>query len=188
MTWVCRRIADWCRQNDSVTEEDYPIVVYGLEVMLNNSVKMLGILLIGLLLGHIREVILSMAVFCSMRYWAGGYHSDTHIGCFSIMLIPCLGPSFLTGFKGQWVLLCWGGMILYSLYEIVRHAPRNSKVNPIRDLSILRRNRICAIVECVILIGIAVTCRGTAIPWLIIVPLFVEAVTISRIFYRIEAE
>lgn len=82
MSLLCSGIADWCRKNGVVSEEEYPIVLYGIQVLLNTSLKVLGILLIGAILHRLAAVCISMAVFCSMRYWTGGWHSKSHLGCF----------------------------------------------------------------------------------------------------------
>lgn len=50
MSLLCRGIAGWCRKHGVVSEEEYPIVLYGIQVLLNTSLKILGILLIGVML------------------------------------------------------------------------------------------------------------------------------------------
>ena len=52
MNLLCRGIADWCKKNGAILEEDYPIVLYGIQVVLNTSLKLLGIFLIGALLQY----------------------------------------------------------------------------------------------------------------------------------------
>lgn len=176
---MSRIIADWCKRNNCVSEGEYAIVLYGLEVMFNTSLKLMGIVLAGIMLGMFREVLLSMIVFCSMRYWAGGWHSDTHIGCFSTMLAFCVSPGLLKNVETVWIIPLWIMMIVYSVYKIFRYAPQNSKVNPITDERILKRKRIGSIIECMLLVLIVCVCPQTAIRWLIIMPLFYEAVTLS---------
>lgn len=176
---MSRIIADWCKRNHCVSEGEYAIVLYGLEVMFNTSLKLAGIILTGIVLGVFWEVLLSMAVFCSMRYWAGGWHSETHMGCFSAMLAFCVSPAFLQNIEAVWVMPLWIGMILYSIYKILRYAPQNSKINPITDESILRKKRIGAIIECMLLAVVICVCPVTAIRWLLVMPLFFEAVTLS---------
>lgn len=179
-----RMIANWCQRNGCVSEEEYPIVLYGLQIMFNTSQKIMGILLISMVLGILWEVLLSMVIFCSMRYWAGGWHSSTHIGCFSTMLFICVCPAFLKSIEGNWAILVWVCMVLYSLYNILRYAPRNSKVNPITDEWILKRKRIGAIVECIMLVIAICACQSTELRWLMIVPLFAETVTLSPVIEK----
>ncbi len=179
MNALCNGIANWCKKNGAVSEEDYPIVLYGIQVSLNSSLKLSGILLIGILLHHFWTVLISMTIFCSMRFWTGGWHSKSHLGCFSAMMIPCLAPSLIMGFDGEWAVWISGGMVIYSIYKILRYAPCNSKVNPIEDPKCLRRKRIGSIVEMAgVFIG-ALVCPDMEMRWLIILPVFINAVMLT---------
>lgn len=71
MDLLCKGIAGWRKKNGAILEEDYPIVLYGIQVILNTSLKIVGIFLVGALLHRLPGVLLSMAVFCSMPYWWG---------------------------------------------------------------------------------------------------------------------
>lgn len=181
MNLLCNGIAKWCKKNSVVSEEDYPIVLYGIQVLLNTSLKVLGILLVGALLHRLVAVAISMAVFCSMRYWTGGWHSKSHLGCFCTMLIPCVCPSLLMGMDGEWVPWVIGGMMVYSIYRVLRYAPCNSEVNPIMDSEILASKRLGGIFELVgILAGISM-CFDMERQWLIVFPLFVNAVLLKKV-------
>ena len=180
MNLLCRGIADWCKKNGAILEEDYPIVLYGIQVVLNTSLKLLGIFLIGALLHRLPAVLLSTAVFCSMRYWTGGWHSESHMGCFSVMLIPCVGSPLLAGINGEWVPWVLGIMAVYSVYKVWRNAPCNSKVNPIEDQKVLKLKRIGSIAEVVIIVGgVILTGLSMEIQWLMGFSLFVDAILIS---------
>lgn len=167
--------------NQGMEEEQYNIVVYGISLLLNSSVKIAAILLISALLGWLRETLIVLLVFCSMRYWAGGYHCKTDWGCFLAMSGTCLLPNLMmhiTG-KASGLIAVWMCMLLFSVYEVIRYAPRNSRVNPIEDTNILRRKRMGSILECVVIAAVVFYCRYNNICWLIVGPLFIEAITIS---------
>lgn len=180
MTFLCDYIASWCKKNGSIPEEDYPIVLYGIQVLLNTSLKILGILLIGVLLHRLAAVCVSTTVFCSMRYWTGGWHSKSHIGYFSTMLIPCVCPSLLAGFTGKWVFWVLGGMLLYSIYMVLRYAPCNSEVNPITDPGILAGKRRGGIIELAALMAGLLWCFDREVQWLVALPLFVNAALLRK--------
>lgn len=167
-------VARWCKKHTLISEHEYPILIYGLQVICNTSLKISAILLIGICTGHVCEVMISMAIFCSMRYWTGGYHCKTHIGCFAVMLVMCLLPAFLMKVQSDWIMLVWCMMGAGTFYMILRYAPVNSKVNPINSLKKLRQNRIMSIVECVMLLGMAYMLRNSGVAWLIIFPLWVD--------------
>ena len=176
MNLLCTGIANWCKKNGDVSEEDYPIILYGIQLCLNTSLKVLGILLIGALLHHFATVLISMAVFCSMRYWTGGWHSKSHLGCFCAMLVPCICPVLLLELDWGWMPWALGCMLIYSVYKILRYAPCNSKVNPIENPQILKRKRIGSIIETVGIVMVVLICSGIELQWLIILPLYIDAV------------
>lgn len=176
---LCSGIANWCKKNGALSEEDYPVVLYGIQLFFNTSLKVLGILLIGAMLHCLAAVLLSIAVFCSMRYWTGGWHSKSHLGCFFSMLTVCVCPSLLTKLDGKWISWAMLCMFIYSVYAIARYAPCNSDINPIDDFDILKVKRIGSIVE---LVGISITLifwGSTEFKMLILIPLFADAVLLQ---------
>ena len=182
MRSLSAQIADWCGKYEAVPEQEYPVFVYGLQVILNGTVKIAGILLLGILFGHGWETVICLLVFCSMRYRTGGYHSNTHIGCFSAMLLPCFLPPFFMEVTGSWVpfLLVLAGVTAFL--TIVLYAPVNSKVNPITSKELLRKNRIISITECALLLAAALFIRNTAAAWLIVMPLWIDGMLLLPLF------
>lgn len=179
MNLLCTGIANWCKKNGAVSEEDYPIILYGIQLCLNTSLKMLGILLIGALIHHFMDVLLSMAVFCSMRYWTGGWHSKSHLGCFSTMLLPCVCPAVLMELDGGWMPWALGCMLIYSVYNVLKYAPCNSKVNPIEDPQILKRKRVGSIIETAAIVMVVLIYPNVEIQGLIILPLCIDAAMLT---------
>lgn len=179
MNLLCSGIANWCKENGAVSDEDYPVVLYGIQVILNTSLKILGIFLIGALLHRIAAVFLSTAVFCSMRYWTGGWHSKSHMGCFCTMLVPCVCPSLLMGISGEWLPWVLGCILVYSIYKVLRYAPCNSEVNPIEDVRILKGKRIGGIVEVFALSILIIFYLNQEFKLLVLFPLCVCAVLLK---------
>ena len=179
MKLISSKIAAWCQKQCLLSEEQVHIVEYGIEVMLNTSLKVIGILVISTILGCFKEVVIAMFVFGSIRNFAGGYHSSTHLGCFSAMLLTCLSPLPFLGVElavAKWI---WGAISVYSMYEIIRYAPRNSKVNPIHDRRILKRKRVGSLVVIGLYVLFLVFCPSSKWGWWVAMPMFIEAVTIS---------
>ena len=154
-------------------------------MLFNILIKFSGLLLIGAAIGHFGDVLICMLTFCSMRYMAGGYHARTHIGCFLVMMVPCLFPVVLKEAGISCIPLIWIGMLIYSGYEILRYAPRNSIVNPITDHRILKRKRIGSIAGYIVVTAAVCACQDNYLRWLLIIPLFFEAITISPLLYGI---
>lgn len=184
MKQISKKIAAWCIQNHPMDDAESHIVAYGIELMLNTSLKVIAIFVIGAAMGYLREVAVAMAVFGGVRYFAGGYHCRTDLGCFSVMLFVCLCPIPFMRMDVDIARWIWGVIVIYSLYEIIRYAPRNSKVNPIYDSLILRKKRVGSIITSVVAVLLIAVYPNDNVRWLVAMPVFVEAVTLSPMFYR----
>lgn len=183
MKRISTAISGWCRRNCQLEEAEFHIVEYGIQLLLNTSVKVIIILLTGMVLGYFREVLIAMSVFSAIRYFAGGYHSRTDLGCLGIMLFICLCPIPLFRLSISVSIMIWGLIIVYSAYGIIRYAPRNSTVNPVRDPKIMAKKRKGSIIACAIAVLLIVFSPVNDLRWLVAMPLFIEAITISPIFY-----
>lgn len=73
-------------QNSDLTEIEVLKVQFGLECLLNDFSKVIIFLIISLIFGYACNFLLLMSTFFIMRYFAGGYHSDTYIKCFILSL------------------------------------------------------------------------------------------------------
>ncbi|MBR1931140.1 MAG: accessory gene regulator B family protein [Lachnospiraceae bacterium] len=166
-----------------MSDADCHIVAYGIESMLNSSLKILIILCVGALIGYFREVVIAMFVFGGIRKFAGGYHSSSHLGCLSVMLFICLCPIPLFGVEVRVAGWVWLAIAVYALYEVIRYAPRNSRVNPIYDQGILRRKRVGSLIVTGLAVVFLALYPGNELRWLVAMPLFIEALTISPLFY-----
>lgn len=183
MKVISRKLALWCLCNDGIDESQYPIVIYGIELFLNTTLKVMGILATGVVLGMFAEVLLAMVAFCGMRHWTGGYHCKTHIGCFSVMALVCLGTALVSKINFEGAVIVQFLMICHSVWMIYRYAPRNSEKNPITDEKILRRKRKGSFLWLVCNVIIINFCKINT-RWLIILPVFVETMLLSLMFYK----
>ena len=183
MNAISRKLGLWCLRNEGIAESQYPIVIYGIELFLNTTLKVVGILAAGAILGMFAEVLLAMTVFCGMRYWTGGYHCKTHIGCFSVMALVCLGAALVSKINFEGAVIVQFLMICHSAWMIFRYAPRNSEKNPITDEKILRRKRKGSFIWLACNVIIMSFCKAD-IRWLIILPVFAETMLLSSMSYK----
>lgn len=183
MKVISRKLALWCLRNDGIDESQYPIVIYGIELFLNTTLKVVGILVIGAVLGMFAEVFLAMVAFCGMRHWTGGYHCKTHIGCFSVMALVCFGAALVSKINFEGAVIVQFLIICHSVWMIYRYAPRNSEKNPITDDKILRRKRKGSFIWLACNVIIMSFCK-VDIRWLIILPVFAETMLLSSMFYK----
>ena len=109
-------ISVWSQKKLELSEEEFQITEYGMEIFLDGIFKLLVILGTGAVLGRSAECAVFLAAFCGLRYWAGGVHCRTAGRCTAAMVFICL-----TGLAGEWILVripagmtipIWTGCIL----------------------------------------------------------------------------
>ena len=70
------------------SQEENKVIQYGMELLLDNIIKLIVILLIGIVLGKGAETLVVLSTFCGLRLQAGGIHAKTGLGCgFSMLLV-----------------------------------------------------------------------------------------------------
>lgn len=75
------QIVKWCNNISPRSEKENMVIRYGAELLIDNSIRLLMVLLAGCLIGKGYETIIILAVFCGIRSQAGGIHAKTGWGC-----------------------------------------------------------------------------------------------------------
>ncbi len=83
-----------------IKKEEEAICSYGLELMLLAAVEFASILIIAAFVGNLFYTLLFFASFLPLRIYAGGYHADTRVRCYLVLLlvygifssVMCLSP------------------------------------------------------------------------------------------------
>lgn len=80
-------------------------VRYGLEVVKSEAIKIMVLVVIFILLGHLKEFVFVTAMLFPLRHFSGGAHMKTNLGCFvfslaflttSIVILPRLSlPAYM---------------------------------------------------------------------------------------------
>lgn len=171
-------------RNSNMEKEQYCLVEFGVKLFMDSCLKIAGLLVLGAIFGQLEKVIIVLSVFCITRYFAGGVHCESHAGCFVSMAMICVGSVMFSRFSDylpSWIV---GVALIHVLTMVIMYAPRNSQINPIMDQAVIHRKRVGSIV-CTTIMSVIIMCiNELELKWMLTVPLFIEAVTISPIFYR----
>lgn len=76
------RMIDYLKEEGIVSEEEMPIVLYGMKIVLITVVEFISILLLAIWRENILEGLWFLLGFCPLRLYVGGYHSKTPIQCY----------------------------------------------------------------------------------------------------------
>lgn len=103
---------------------------YGIEVLLDNLIKIIVILNFGAVLGILKESLVVWIGFGALRIQAGGYHCNTNIGCWMISIAVVLGGGALVHVN-MIPLGVAAVVLLLSVVVAVLYAPSGTTNNPI---------------------------------------------------------
>lgn len=119
-------LANWCIRDELLVAEEYTAVVFGLEVLLEQLVKTVGILIVGASIGRFSAFSVILIILGSLRIWTGGIHCKTSIGCFGVMLAGCTIITFSTriiykilGFIPLYIILLLSIIIVFIYAPIL---------------------------------------------------------------------
>lgn len=99
--------------NESQTEEQKEILLFGITRIIEDIPKTIGIVIIGLLLNIIKEMIIVTAVIALYKTFVGGVHAKTNWGCFFSTIVFYLA----TIYGAKYILL--NGVSQYGIYILI---------------------------------------------------------------------
>ena len=109
--------------------DDLDTFAYGLDMLLFSLATFSALLLLGWLTGCLLETALLASVFSSLQSMGGGYHAQTHLRCFSLMLVGWGASILLTRFVPATALLIF---LAFGWIAVIRFAPIEHTNAPMR--------------------------------------------------------
>lgn len=86
MNKIALNISNLLAEYRFINKKDIPICAYGIEFFLIFVLEFGAVLFISLLIGNFFETVIFLASFVSIRIFAGGYHANTKLRCFFVLL------------------------------------------------------------------------------------------------------
>jgi accessory gene regulator B len=155
-------------------EDDNITIQYGVELILDNLLKLVLIQLLGFLFGMGVETFIILFVFCSLRLQAGGIHAKTNAGCFfGMVTIWFLSLSGALAFK----LNIFNVLVIYmfSLIIFICLVPKSKNITYFTRSAILKK-KIVSIFMLTLLVLISI--YNENLRELIIYPVALEVLTL----------
>lgn len=171
------RIVDWCNSLYPMEREQEIAVRYGLELLLENLIKLIGIFVLAGICGKMGETLIFCLIFCPFRMLAGGIHMKTSFGCFVFMLI-LIGMGILAG---EYLVLGGAvrlGVIILAAALCWLYAPRDTRKNPIAWESVRYKKKYLSILFCLASMAAVEWTTGEEIKVLAVTAILLEVVTI----------
>lgn len=79
---LSKRLVKIIDQPKGYSQEKEVIMIYGMELILNSTIKLIVYLIIGAAIEKFKEVVFVILIFGIVRKSAGGIHAKTGAGCF----------------------------------------------------------------------------------------------------------
>lgn len=86
MDKVARIISSALLENKIIAQNDYEICRYGVEYILISVLEILSVLILAAIMRIFQYTVLYFTAFIPVRIYIGGYHADTRMRCFGILL------------------------------------------------------------------------------------------------------
>lgn len=131
---IPNNIAFYLLKNGYIEKEELPIYVYGLSALLNSSLQLVVIFLLGLLLNYVIETIAFITVFVATRRFLGGFHANSKAKCMildiCIWALTTHSHIVFRHMRFSWLVLI---VFLISLNVTYRYAPVENKRKPLNS-------------------------------------------------------
>lgn len=141
-------IANLLKQDED-SKEDKLLLVYGIEVFLNEFLKLVCAWLLALFIGILPEVIFATVEFILLRHYAGGKHFESNAVCFIVSVLSMILPAIIGKCIDFEIEILVVLNILICLFLII-YAPLNEK----KLLS--RHEKFARKISSIVIYGIAV--------------------------------
>ena len=176
------------KQMPEVDDERAEIINYGIHLVIGEIPKTFVFVAIAALLGVLKEFFISMLVIFPYRGFSGGVHLKTHLGCLTATSIMYCGISYVSQFQlfdnnVKYILIpvVWVfGMVMCKLY-----APADTENVPILRKKDRRKKQILSYITLTITLIIGVLVNNYVISNIIILGMFIQSLTITRIAYKL---
>ena len=186
---ICEYLTNKIRkQMPEINDEKAEVINYGIHLIVGEIPKTFVFIAIAALLGTIKEFFITMLVIFPYRAFSGGFHLKTHLGCIVATSLIYCGTAYLSQFelfstdiKYILILVVWiFGMIMCKLY-----APADTENVPILRKKDRRVKQILSYITLTIMLVIGAIVNNYIISNIIILGMFVQSITITRIAYKL---
>ena len=176
------------KQMPDVDDERAEVINYGIHLVIGEVPKFFIFVSISILLGIIKEFLISMLVIIPYRVFSGGFHLKTHIGCIIMTSFYYCGIAYISRFqlfneniKYILIPLIWiFGMIMCKLY-----APADTENAPILRKKDRKIKRILSYITLTITLIFGIIINSYIVSNIIILGMFAQSFMISKLAYRL---
>lgn len=152
------KLAGFLASTGYIKESDIELCRYGLELFITSVFEVAAILAAALAVGNFIETVLFLLAFLPVRIYGGGYHADTRLRCFLILVFVYILFSIVLHFE---LMLqykyCMAAFTVLDLAAVCAWAPASGKKMSSQEKRFYRRVSITsAALELILVISACV--------------------------------
>ena len=161
MNKLSSTISQMLVDNKIIKNEAYDIYRYGIELFILSVGEIGVILIISALLGNFKNTLCMFLGFLPIRLFSGGYHADTRIGCFAVLVLVYMLFSLvikyidISGYTTMLFIIIVGEFISVCIFAPVENI--HKKLQPKEKIEYKRRSIILAFIcSITAIVGLAI--------------------------------
>lgn len=134
-------------KDESISEEKKEVLLFGITRIIEDIPKYIGIFIICLILGILKECLLVFAITIVYKTFIGGAHARTNLGCFLYSTAYFIGPIILAQnliLSPNILNVVYSLIFLLSIYVIIKIAPADTEEVPIINKKLRNKLKILA--------------------------------------------
>lgn len=175
-------ITKWMNKFYPRDAKEQVVIVYGIEVFIDNIFKLLVYLLVAIYLGILKESVIMFLLFTGLRKSAGGMHFDKNIVCFLFTGIVIVGGAFISRIITINYFI-WSILLILAGLILLKYAPSGTKKNPILPEKI-KPLKIKTVITFLIYVVIAVILNKSTFSNMVLIISLVVSTTLLPIVNR----
>ena len=169
------------KNNPTFTQEQLEKMKYGIEGIYLTVTKLVVIILLGILLGILKEILLLLLFYNFLRFFGFGYHAKNSLECliFSttfFVLLPFLVAKRLLVLDYNWLL------VVLCLINFCLFAPSNTKKRPMINKK-KKMIRKCLIILVTIIYSIIIPYVDYKISSILLLSIVIQSIMVNPFIY-----
>lgn len=170
--------------NKNINEEELEIINYGLESIYLTLVKIVIIIFLSLLLGIFKEVILMIASYNIIRFFAFGLHAPNSTSCLITSIILFIGGAYVSVYLDISIyikiIISFISILLISIY-----APADTEKRPLINRKKRMKYKYISIVVSIFMSFFLIKFHDSYLSNFLLIGLIEEVIMILPITYKL---
>ncbi len=165
-----------------ISEKQRAIVVYGLDILYFSILSFLSFAVIGVAFDVMIETVVFFLVFIFLQSFGGGYHCNTHLGCWVLTLLGYVASVFGVA---RWPAgILWPGAIALALV-FIKIAPVEHKNAPFSEgFRKKMRKVVLKVYAASVLLAFVLLLKGVGVGRVVLAAIILSGVSIASAWVR----